>query len=88
MSLIKKSDLKNHLSTRANATRLPFQSSSKPDATAQPGNQSTGVKETVPVSYADRGSAAPTAAASTLPPDVANEGEASVPSPESGMPAS
>lgn len=40
MSLIKKSDLKNHLSTRTGATTLPVQPVSQPDATGYSGDGS------------------------------------------------
>lgn len=91
MSLIKRSDVKNHLSTRARGILL-FKSSSRPDVTGQPGNQSTDAGGTAPGPFADRaadrGGHAPAAAMSTLPTDVANDREASAPSTRSGKPRS
>lgn len=40
MSLIKKSDVKNHLSTRTGASELPVQPVSQPDATGYSGDGS------------------------------------------------
>ena len=79
MSLIKKSDVKHHLSTRANGILL-FRSSNEPDVTGQAGDRSTGAKATVPIPFADHCKQAPPAVLSTLPTDVANERKASAPS--------
>lgn len=41
MTLIKKSDVKNHLSTRSNAIVFPFRPASQPDATGNSGDDVT-----------------------------------------------
>jgi hypothetical protein len=50
MSLIKKSDVKNYLSTRTGARVLPFQPVTQPDATGYSGDGSEDGAENAPVS--------------------------------------
>lgn len=87
MSLIRKADVKNHLSTRTGRI-LPFKPSSKADVTDPTGTQRTDAKSTVPVADTDRRAGALAAPALTLPADGASEREASAPATRSGKPTS
>jgi hypothetical protein len=85
MSLIKRSDVKRHLSTRARGILL-FKSSSTPDVIAQQGNQGTETTGSVSIPVAGRGSQPPDAEMSICPIGVTGDPEASAPSAGSGKP--
>jgi hypothetical protein len=48
MTLIKRSDVKNHLSTRASAVVLPFTPTSQPDAAGDSTSELRGAEPNVP----------------------------------------
>lgn len=48
MSIIKRSDVKNHLSTRASTTVLPFKPISQTDTTGDSGSELHSAKPSVP----------------------------------------
>jgi hypothetical protein len=59
MSFLNKSDVKNHLSTKASGKPLSFSQRSQPDATGYSENEELDVKVTTPPSNAPSGRQAP-----------------------------
>ncbi len=59
MSFLNKSDVKNHLSTKASGKLLSFSQRSQPDATGYSENEELDVKVTTPPSNAPSGRQAP-----------------------------